>query len=86
MRLKDIAAFRQAGLSIDDIEEIFALEAKGFTSQRECATLKLQARLVELERARHQAEQLLEHFSAERVVAIRGDAPVIRRAALMRDA
>jgi DNA-binding transcriptional MerR regulator len=78
-RLEQIAGYRQAGLSIDDILEIFALEAEGPRAQRECATLKLRARLADLDQARRQAEQLLKRFAAERLVAISADAGAERR-------
>jgi DNA-binding transcriptional MerR regulator len=81
-RLEQIAAYRQAGLSIEDILEIFALEAEGDGAQRDCATRKLKARLTELEGARRQAEQLIQRFSAERIVAVNSDRAGGRRMAL----
>jgi DNA-binding transcriptional MerR regulator len=80
-RLEQIAAYRQAGLSIDDILEIFALEVDGPAAQRDCAAQKLVAKLVELDRAKRQAEQLLERFAADRVAEMGGDAPGVRRVA-----
>jgi DNA-binding transcriptional MerR regulator len=82
-RLEQIAAYRQAGLSIDDILEIFALEAQGPAAQRECAAEKLVAKLAELNKAQDQAVQLLERFAAERVAAMGGDAPGVRRVSVM---
>ena len=82
-RLEQIAAYRQAGLSIDDILEIFTLQAEGDeAAQRECATRKLKARLTELDGARRQAEQLIQRFSAERIVAVNSDTAGSRRLAL----
>lgn len=81
-RLEQIAAYRQAGLSIDDILEIFALEAAGPAAQRACAGQKLVVKLVELDRAKRQAEQLLERFAAERVAAMGGEAPGVLRVAV----
>jgi DNA-binding transcriptional MerR regulator len=78
-RLEQIAAYRLAGLSIEDIHEIFSLEDGGGNALRECATRKLKARLVELEAARRQAEQLLQTFAGERLTVVRNDSP--RRAA-----
>jgi DNA-binding transcriptional MerR regulator len=72
-RLEQIAAYRQAGLSIEDILEIFALEDAGGGAQRDCATRKLKAKLAELDGARRQAEQLIQRFSAERIVAVNSD-------------
>jgi DNA-binding transcriptional MerR regulator len=82
-RLEQIAGYRQAGLSIDDILEIFALETEGANAQRECATRKLKARLVEIESARRHAEQMLQRFAAGNVIAVnsgmisRRQAPVL---------
>jgi len=78
-RLEEIAAYRQAGLSIDDIQEIFRLEEVGFPAQRDYATRKLKARLAELESARRQAEHLLQHFDTEHIVAVNNDAAASRR-------
>ncbi|MDB5425399.1 MAG: transcriptional regulator, MerR family [Phenylobacterium sp.] len=78
LRLGQIAGYRQAGLSIEDIQEIFALEPEGPAAQRDCATQKLRARLLELETARQRAEQLLKRFAAERMAPVNGDAAHIR--------
>jgi DNA-binding transcriptional MerR regulator len=78
-RLEQIAAYRQAGLSIDDILEIFALETEGPAAQRECAVEKLVAKLTELNRAQHQAASLLERFAADRVAEMGGGLSGMRR-------
>jgi DNA-binding transcriptional MerR regulator len=64
-RLEQIAAYRQVGLSLDDIIEIFSCEAEGAAVQRECAMRKLKARLTQIEAARRQTESLLQRFDAD---------------------
>jgi len=82
-RLEQIAAYRQAGLSIEDILEIFALAGEDGSVQRECATRKLKAKLQDLDVARRQAEHLLGRFNAERIVAVNSDVLVRPRASAM---
>jgi DNA-binding transcriptional MerR regulator len=72
-RLEEIAGYRQAGLSIDDILELFALESDGEAAKRECAARKLRARITELEGLRQQAEQVLHRYADDNVVLIGGD-------------
>jgi DNA-binding transcriptional MerR regulator len=84
-RLEQIAAYRQAGLSIDDIFEIFSLDTEGEAAQHACAARKLKAKLVELERATHQAEALLQRHTSDRLVAVNTDSAVdARRVAMAR--
>ena len=83
-RLGEIAAYRQAGLSIDDILEIFALEAEGEVAQRACASRKLKAKLAELDAARKQAEQLIQNFAADHIVAVNSDTAGLRCMAVVR--
>lgn len=83
-RLEQIAAYRQADLSIEDILEIFALEDAGGVAHRDCATRKLKAKLAELDGARRQAEQLIQQFGAEHIVAVNSDLAGQRRQAVGR--
>ena len=59
-RLAQIAAYRRAGLSVEDILGIFATGAQGAAAQRARAAQKLRARLRELEATRRHVQQLLE--------------------------
>jgi len=84
LRLEQIAAYRLAGLSIDDIAEIFALEDEGGDAQRACAIRKLNARLADLDGTRRHAETLIQSFSADRVMAANSETPGFRRLTLVR--
>ncbi len=78
-KLEQIAAYRQAGLSIDDILEIFALDATDPVAQRELVARKLRARIVEMDAARRQAETLLQRL-ADKVVTLNPEVVATRRA------
>jgi DNA-binding transcriptional MerR regulator len=80
-RLEQIGAYRRAGLSIEDISEIFALEDP---ARRDCVTHKLKARLSELDNARREVETLLQSLGSDRLLAVNNDSEGAHPMALAR--
>jgi DNA-binding transcriptional MerR regulator len=75
-QLQQIAEFRRAGLSLDDIHEIFAVErSSGKAAQRDCALKKLRAHSAELEVQRKNLDAALRRLESEAVVAANGAEP-----------
>ena len=62
-QLQMIAELRRAGLSIEDIHEVFAAErTQGKAAQRDCALKKLRARFAELDAVRTQLMTTLQRL------------------------
>ena len=69
-QLQMIAEFRRAGLSLDDIHEIFAVErSAGKAAQTDCALRKLRAHGAELDAERKNLEATLRRLESEASVA-----------------
>ena len=79
-QLQLIAEFRRAGLSLDDIHEIFTVgRSGGPAAQQDCALRKLRARSAQLEAERKSLEGSLRRLESEVLVAANGgDAPKSR--------
>ena len=63
-RLKAIAELRRAGLGLDDIEEILRAGENGADAQRDCATHKLMARRLVVERMRKAVDDVAASVSS----------------------
>lgn len=84
-KLQLIAELRRAGLSLDDIHEIFAVErTSGKTAQRECALRKLRTHYAEIEAERKHLEATLLRLEAEGRTAVKTNdgPPAVRQPVL----